>query len=169
MTEKVRFHGAHCLFLQRAGRTPEGRQEQVGRVSSVFLYMDRSLLCTCVPVFIAGLHFLHNDFSFTHQSEPHSKSPLLWGHCSLSQPGELQKLGAAAPVQPGQTLPEGHPASPPVTPCITVLAQSHARRSLVAGTGLTVLDSSGKAPILALVRRTGKGRQQRGRQAFNPQ
>lgn len=141
---------------------PEGRQEQVGRVQCL-LYMDR--FCSTLKFCVHKGPIFYNDI-FSHQSEPHSKSSHR-GRCSLSQPGSQETKSQPQFSLARRPPPEGHPASPPVTPCITVLAQSHARRSLAGSTGLTVPRQLREGSDFVLVRRTGKGRQQRVKAGFS--
>ena len=101
---------------------------------------------------------------FSHQSEPQSKSSRR-EHCSLSQPGSQETKS-----QPQFSLARHpqHVTLPPLKSLHAPLSQPRAMQSTVwqGSAGLTVPRQLREGSDFVLVRRTGKGRQQRVKTGF---
>lgn len=132
--------------------------------------MRRARGLSCMDHFCSALKFCVHKGPFStnssltaHQLEPHNE-PLPKGRSSLSQPGS-QETKPRPQFSLARRPQRCCPASPQVTPCI-VLAQSHARCSWRGSAGLTVPRRLREGSDCVLVRRTGKGRQQRVKTGF---
>ena len=121
-------------------------------------------VCSALKVCVHKGPIFYNDILFSHQSEPHSKSSRR-EHCSLSQPGSQESKS-----QPQFSLARcpQHVTLPPLKSLHAPLSQPRAMQSAVwqGSAGLTVPRQLREGSDFVLVRRTGKGRQQRVKTGF---